>query len=247
MNIEGLFANSVISYKHSAASCSLKLMAIVVNRSDASETEKLLRDRRVHLQLSAMARGTCGSSIMDILGLGQVDKSVILCVAQGRRIDSLLVEIKQAIKLRKAGKGIAFTVPMFGLCLPESQGTANCPDADYWSDTLEKEVDSVNSEIKHSLVLALVNQGYSEDVVKTAIGAGAKGGTVINARGTGAEGVVKFFGLTVQPEKEVISILSSREKNRAIMNAINESYGAGSPAHGIVISLPVDGVAGVEI
>ena len=84
-------------------------------------------------------------------------------------------------------------------------------------------------------------------MMNTAHEAGASGGTVINARGQAHEGTVKFFGISVQDEKELILIMATREKRESIMRAVCEAHGLASKAQGIVFSLPVDNVTGLMI
>ncbi|MCL2472277.1 MAG: P-II family nitrogen regulator [Treponema sp.] len=97
----------------------------------------------------------------------------------------------------------------------------------------------------NDLIVAIVNQGYSDELINTAREAGATGGTVINARGQAYEGAVRFFGISVQDEKELILILTSREKRVPIMRAVCEAHGLNSKAQGIVFSLPVDDARGL--
>jgi nitrogen regulatory protein PII len=82
--------------------------------------------------------------------------------------------------------------------------------------------------------------------MNTARAAGATGGTVISARGQAHQGAVKFFGVSVQDEKEAILILAAREKKVPIMRAVSEAHGMNSKAEGIVFSLPVDQVMGLS-
>jgi hypothetical protein len=70
---------------------------------------------------------------------------------------------------------------------------------------------------------------------------------VVNARGILHQGPVKFFGISVQDEKEIITILSSRERKAPIMQAVSQAFGISSEAGGIIFSLPVDGVSGLDI
>jgi hypothetical protein len=97
------------------------------------------------------------------------------------------------------------------------------------------------------LILCILNQGYSDEFMTTAREAGAGGGTIINARGTAHKGQVKFFGISVQDEKEIIIILATHEKKNRIMSAVAEKYGITSDAEGIVFSLPVDNLTGLEL
>jgi hypothetical protein len=104
----------------------------------------------------------------------------------------------------------------------------------------------MNTETKFDLILSVVNQGYSDEFMALAREAGASGGTVVNARGIVHQGPVKFFGISVQDEKEIIAILSTRERKAPIMQAVSQAFGISSQAEGIIFSLPVDSVAGLD-
>jgi len=98
----------------------------------------------------------------------------------------------------------------------------------------------------HDLIVSIINNGYCDTFMNTAREAGALGGTILNARGQGHEGAVKFFGISVEDEKEIIIILTNREKKAAIMRAICEAHGLNSDAQGIIFALPVDNVLGLR-
>ena len=66
-------------------------------------------------------------------------------------------------------------------------------------------------EYSHEMILCIVNSGFSDAVMDTARELGARGGTVIHARGTAAKDAEKMFGITIQPEKEIVMILVSSE------------------------------------
>ena len=75
--------------------------------------------------------------------------------------------------------------------------------------------------------------------------AGARGGTVVHARGAGTEEASKFFGITIQPEKEMVLIMVDQEHKVPIMQAISRQVGLNTEGHGIVLSLPVNDVMGI--
>ena len=102
------------------------------------------------------------------------------------------------------------------------------------------------NEFSHDLIVSIVNHGYSDELMKTAHEAGATGGTILNARGQAHQGAVKFFGVSVQDEKELILILTTREKKADIMRVICEAHGLNSKAQGIVFALPADNVMGLN-
>jgi nitrogen regulatory protein PII len=105
----------------------------------------------------------------------------------------------------------------------------------------------MGSENKFDVIISVVNQGYSDEFMAVAREAGAGGGTVVNARGIAHQGPVKFFGISVQDEKEIIAILSTRERKAPIMQAVSQAFGISSQAEGIIFSLPVDSVEGLDL
>ena len=98
---------------------------------------------------------------------------------------------------------------------------------------------------KHEAIFCIVNSGYSEAVMDAAKRLGAKGGTVINARGTASKEAETFFHITVQPEKEIVMILVPKEIKDAVLNALYTEVGLDSAGQGIACSVPVDSVVGL--
>jgi hypothetical protein len=97
-------------------------------------------------------------------------------------------------------------------------------------------------EIKNELIVSILNHGNSEAFMVEARKAGARGGTVISARGISQEVMKKFFGISVQDEKEIIFILADQDKAAPIMQAVVPGFGVTTKAAGVFFSLPVDQV-----
>lgn len=223
----------------------IKLLALIVDRDKTKRAGEVFRMHHVHVAMSMMAQGTANSEIMDMLGLGSVDKSMIICLEPGGKAKVLMEELYEKLKLGKAGNGIAFTMPLSGVCSPLLH-FADDETRNRIQNEVEKQVENISREISHSLVVTIANEGYTDDVMEAARGAGANGGTVLFARRIGVEEAVKFFGIELQTEKEVIVMLVSKEKKRDIMMAVNQACGMRTPARGMIFSLPVDSLIGVS-
>ena len=100
-------------------------------------------------------------------------------------------------------------------------------------------------EFKHEVIFCIVNAGFSEAVMEAAREFGARGGTVIRARGTANQEAEKKFGITIQPEKEAVMILVKTEIKDDILHALYKAVGLNTPGQGIAFSLPVDNVVGI--
>ncbi len=97
------------------------------------------------------------------------------------------------------------------------------------------------------LIVVIVNQGFQEEVMKSARENGARGGTIFNARGTyKAQEEVEFLGIKLQPDKEIVFILTDDEHKNQIMQGIKQNSGLITNAAGIIFSLPVDSFFGIS-
>ena len=101
-------------------------------------------------------------------------------------------------------------------------------------------------EFQHEAIFCIVNDGYSDEVMNAAKKHGARGGTVISARGTAPKDAEKFFGVTVQPEKEIVMILVPSACKDDILHALYKEVGLDSAGQGIAFAMPVDAVVGLS-
>lgn len=101
-------------------------------------------------------------------------------------------------------------------------------------------------EMEYEVIFVIVNAGFSDDVMSAARECGAKGGTVINARGTAKEEAEKAYGIVIAPEKEIVLILVDKDIKEPILHSIYKKVGLNSPGQGIAFCLPVEDVIGLS-
>ena len=98
---------------------------------------------------------------------------------------------------------------------------------------------------KFDCIITIVDGGGSELVVEAAKSAGAKGATIINARGSTSKEVNKFFKLNIQPDKQIVMILSLVEQTKEIVEAISKKAGMNTKTHALSFVLPVEDAIGM--
>lgn len=98
----------------------------------------------------------------------------------------------------------------------------------------------------YEVVMCIVNAGYSDIVMDAAREVGARGGTVIHARGTANKEAEEFFHITIQPDKEIVMILVPAEIKDAVLHALYRNAGLKTEGQGIAFSMPVDQVVGIS-
>lgn len=97
----------------------------------------------------------------------------------------------------------------------------------------------------YEVIFAIVNAGFAEDAMEVARACGARGGTILNARGVTKEETAAFFGLTIHTEKEIVMIVVPKTIKDAVLNALYQEMGMARQAQGIAFSLPVTDTAGL--
>lgn len=192
-----------------------------------------------HIHISG--RGTAASHLLDTLGFGTAERDIVLSLAPKDTVRQLMRYLKDDDRPQFRAPGIAFSLDLTGMTAFLAVGLSRLEELD--PERGEQIMEQGN---QHDLILAIVNHGFTDEVMDTARAAGARGGTVIRARWTGAEAVEQFVGIKLQAEKEVLAIVASARERNAIMEEINRVHGLRSPAQATVISLPIDHTARLD-
>ncbi len=212
------------------------MLILVAKRGEGDKFASILSENGAKLGIMTYGKGTAPSKILGILGIGESEYDVTMSALPTEKAESLM-ELLHA-ELRENGSGIAFTVPTDNYINNRARKKIG----------LElKEDNSMDINAKnesHSLIVVITNSGYSEETMERARSAGATGGTVIHARGTGPKSAKTFFGISIQPEKDMILIVSPAENVEAITKAIDADETLRAEAHPVSFSLPVNGLAG---
>jgi len=222
---------------------SLQFLAVIATSKLAEKAAEMFKKDNMPLQYRFNAEGTASSEIMDMLGFGSVDKCMLLSIVPKHFSKAMLKQLHTELKLDTINSGIAFTVPINGVNnLIVRMMNHVVSESEFAVD--ERSENSMTEE-KHVLIAAVVNRGFSGDVMEAAKSVGARGGTVIHSRHIATEEVTSFWGLGVQEEKEIVLIIAEKDNRINIMSAISERCGRNSEADGIVTSMPIDSVMGI--
>ena len=97
----------------------------------------------------------------------------------------------------------------------------------------------------HEVIFAIVNTGFAEEAMAVAREHGARGGTILTARGVAREDEAAFFGIAIHAEKEILMLVVEKNIRDNVLNALYKEMGMAKKAQGIAFSLPVSDVAGL--
>lgn len=215
------------------------MMITIVNRNMSEELISYLIENNVQLILGKYAKGTANEEMIDYLGISDKEKCVIFSTMNYKLAKNLLKEIEKKMNLKKQGQGISFIIPI--------NSVAGAKTMEKIVGNIEKGDEKIHMEkTSNELIIIIANRGYVDQVMDAAREAGANGGTVMHARGTGKEYAEKFFGVTIGAEKEMIFIVTNKEKKVEIMNNVKQKAGLNTKAQSFMFSIPVSDVAGLE-
>jgi nitrogen regulatory protein PII len=218
----------------------IALLVTVTKRSDTEKFVEFFKKYGASVIYSAVGRGTARQKTLDLLGLEESEKTVHFTVVDGEIAKKLIRRLSVEMHLDLPDQGVAAEIPV------SSIGGARTMN--YYLDgkeAAEKEEESL--DCKYELIIAVAETGYSEMVMEAAKSAGAGGGTVIHAKGTGAQKAERFFGVSLADEKELIFIVAASKKKKDIMKAIMHGAGVDTEAKGLVFSLPITETAGLKL
>ncbi len=217
------------------------LMTTIVDRKIIKKYLELYRENELYVMFLTLGYGTASNEILDYLGLDSIEKAVAYSVVEENTWLTVKKQLQKKLRIDAPGGGIAFITPLSSV-----GGTKALhfllENADY-----EKQEETSLKNTEHDLIVVIAEQGYTNLIMDAARGAGAYGGTVVHAKGTGMEAAEKFMGLSLSEEKEIIYIVTKTSEKNAIMKAVMEQAGHNSKAKAVCFSMPVTDTAGLRL
>lgn len=182
------------------------------------------------------AHGTAPSEMMDIFGLGNTDKEVVVSYAPEQVGNAFVEDITKTFGSVSGYGGLMLCFHLSAINRLTAE-IINRSSAD--SDEKGGRKKMANTH-KQQLILVTVNQGFTTQVMQTAKKAGATGGTILRARLASAEKLEQYGDIAAQEEKEIIAILAPVGVAAKIMEEVNKEHGFHTEACGMITALPVD-------
>ncbi len=210
----------------------------ITDRSKVSTMLDIHHELSLSMVLTNLGMGTATTENLAIYGLETTEKAIISTIADAESAKKLMKTAKRKMYIDIPGNGIMMSIPM--------KSVGGGKTLEYLADGLNLGGSKPIMEFEYELIIVVLNEGYSDMVMDAARSAGATGGTVLHAKGTGKTKTEKFFGVSLAEEKDMIYIVSSSNKKSEIMRAINQNAGTNTNAGAICFSLPVSEVAGLR-
>lgn len=210
------------------------LILCIVNEHLASRVIKITGHAGAKGATVFYGKGMVRSKLLEILGMDYLHKEIVLVIIEKEQSPQVLSALKKEMSLEKPNHGIAFSVPL--------NNFIGASHADYYDRNEERES---REEGMYEAIFTVVNKGSAEDVIDAAKSEGARGGTIINARGSGIHKTEMFFAMEIEPEKEIVLILAKKESVSKIVETICAKMKIREPGNGIIFTCGVNDAVGL--
>ena len=210
-------------------------MVVIVNYGVGSKVLRVSKQHGIQGGTIISGYGTYRQPLLELLELADTHKEIVLMIAPRVLIYPTLEALNQTFKFYKKNHGIAFVLPVFNF-LGSGKYEACCEDVTKGGMNMTT----------YQAIFTIVEKGNGFQVVEAASQAGAKGATIINARGSGVHETTKLFNLEIEPEKEVVLILANKQDVPTIVEKIRVDLRIDEPGKGIIFIQEVHQTVGIR-
>ena len=221
----------------------VKVLVSIINKADQDKLTESINHVCTAMHFSGIGHGTARSHHRSYFGIDDVEKRVTFSLIPSYLEQTILNAVGRDLKLYLLGRGIAFTTPLSGISSIVEEPILATPD---------KEVRGTKSRVSkkektsmHELVIAVVNEKYSDVAVEAARAAGATGATIFHTRSVDNAKVEGGMGASIPTETDSIFFLTTTEYKLKIMEAIRDSAGLKTEGSAVIFSIPVDDLVGI--
>ena len=181
-----------------------------------------------------LGTGVTENAILHMLGLGDAEKEIVLTLLAQSEVEPVLQNLSKFRRNKRLSCGVSMLIDI--PCILSHTLQSHESEEQTLSDTQRRS----SMDSPHTLITCIVNKGAAEEVMDAARKAGATGGTILSARGTGKEEDVKFFGVQLVPEKEMLLVLVGSGLTGKVLDAIHAVPCLAEPGSGIAFCVDVE-------
>lgn len=210
-----------------------QLLTVIVNNGVGSKVLKVSRKAGITGGTILLGHGASCAFKKGWVDDCDVRKEIVLMISDTESIAKASQRLCDDLKLNKPDHGIAFIMSICALI-----GVSSCRLS-------ERVLSGGEKATMQKAIFVIVEKGVAETVVEAAEKAGARGATIINARGAGRHETSKLFSLEIEPEKEIVLIIDDAERMSGIAESIRQAIELDNPGKGILFGVDIDKAYGL--
>ncbi len=208
----------------------------IVTISNYGSARKIVKFSKKHGMTGATVfygKGTLKKSkLLELFDIVDIKKEIVLMLANKQMTKKVLPLLNEKFKFYKPNHGIVLSINV--------------------SEIIGSHILKSNKQVKevkkhmYQAIITIVDKGLAEEVVIAARKAGSMGATIIEARGSGKHETSKLFNMDVEPEKEIILIISKTDQTNKITKMIKNDMHIDQEGKGIMFIQDINEVYGID-
>lgn len=208
-----------------------ELICAIVNYDVASKVLHRAKKLGVGGGTVLRGRGTVRDVLSNFFSLYDERKEIVLMACSSDVARDSIETLNKEFKFYKPHKGIVFSIDISNIFGMRS----------FVNGESEKE-----KKVMYQLITTIVDRRKAEDVIDAAVEAGARGGTIINGRGSGIHETKKLFAMNIEPEKEIVLIICDSNISDDIVNSVRKKLDIDKAGTGVIFVQDVKNVYGIR-
>ena len=206
------------------------LLFSVVNRGKANEVLSKAQECGATGGTIFLGEGTVQSNkLLDMLGLNKAHREILMIATTEEICSDLQEKLSEHFMFSKKNKGIAFSIPFVRWKLKSNE---------------EERIIHRDFNPSHFCIMTIIDKGKSNDCIKAAKAAGARGGTIMHGHGAGIP-TDYYFPLIIEPQKDLVMVLTAKDSVKAIKDRIINELELYKEGKGVIFILPVIKMSGL--
>lgn len=220
-----------------------KLIVAIINKEDEERFTSTVNKYCTAVHFSGIGHGTARSSYRSYFGFNESEKRIVYSIVPSTLEHTILNAVGGELRLYLLGRGIAFTTPISTISNIVEDAVLSAPDREL-SDA-KSPVSKKEKTTMHELVIAVVNQKYTDVAIEAARSAGATGATVFHTKSSNNAKAEQSMGTALPEQTDSIFFLTTEEYKLKIMEAVRDQAGLKTEGGAVIFSLPVDDLVGI--
>ena len=215
------------------------LLVGIVNKEDEIKFTSAVNKSCTAFHASGIGHGTARSSYLSYFGINDIEKRAVFSIIPEALSKNVLKGVGQELKLYLLGRGIAFTMPLSTI-----SGIVEAAVLEGVEEE-KNQVEVKEKKTMHELVIAVVNQKYTDIAIEAARAVGATGATVFHTKSINNSRIEERMGTALPEQTDSIFFLTTAEFKLKIMEAVRDSAGLKTEGGAVLFSLAVEDIVGI--
>ena len=212
--------------------CQYELLKVVIASGQGSKVLEFSKKIGVKGGTLVLAKGTRKNALLKVLELDEIKREVVMMVVKSDFVETLAMRICEKFQLKSEKKGIIFSTRV--------ETFLGYHDYEYDCENKKEELSMFDA------IYIIVDKGKGEQVLDEANKVGAKGATLMKGRGSGIHEQTKIFNMPIEPEKDIVMIITKENKTEKITTHIRDKFEISKPGKGIIFVQKVSKIYGIK-